>query len=62
MLNIKAFLGLVYYTSNLDEFLAQYAHTHPSLSRSQRKEKEKYARIFALRDRPHPLVTEETLL
>ena len=50
MINIKEFLGLTYYTSKLDEFLAEYGKDHPKLSASQRKEIEKYKRIYALRD------------
>ncbi len=52
MLNIKAIFGLLYYTSKLDEFLAQYDRHHPTLSISQRKEIAKYAKIGTLRDNP----------
>ncbi|TAK77234.1 MAG: hypothetical protein EPO11_02860 [Gammaproteobacteria bacterium] len=52
MINIKQILGLTYYTSELDQFLADFDKTHPKLSASQRKEKEKYARIYRLRDNP----------
>lgn len=50
MLNIKEFLGLGYYTSELDQFLAEYEKTHPQLSASQQREVEKYKRIYQLRD------------
>ena len=55
-MNIKEFLGLTYFTSKLDQFLAAYDKSHPKLSASQRKEVEKYARINQLRDhasQPH---------
>lgn len=51
MLNIKDFLGLSYYTSHLDEFLAYFNTTHTKLSASQRKEIDKYRRIYHLRDK-----------
>ena len=38
------------YVSPLDEFLNQFDQEHPKLSKSQQKEKEKYARIYRLRD------------
>lgn len=52
MINIKEFLGLLYYTSPLDNFLALFDKEHPRLSASQRKEIEKNARIAKLRDDP----------
>ena len=52
MINIKEFLNLTYYTSDLDIFLAEYENKHPRISASQRVEMEKYARIFSLRDHP----------
>ncbi len=52
MINIKALLGLTYYISELDQFLIEYDKSHPKLSTSQRKEIEKYARVYALRDHP----------
>ncbi len=53
MLNsIKKWLGLDYYVSPLDRFLKKYDKTHPKLSLSQRMEKNKYDRIFCLRDQP----------
>lgn len=53
MINIKEFLGLGYYTSELDLFLTEFDKTHPKSSASQRKEKDKYARIYRLRDNPN---------
>lgn len=50
MINIKEFLGLGYYTSKLDEFLAHFYQTHQKMSASQRAEMEKYNRIYKLRD------------
>lgn len=50
MINIKNFFNLNYYTSQLDLFLEAYRKKHPRLSESQRQEKEKYSRIFKLRD------------
>lgn len=50
MINIKSFLNLNYYTSELDQFLAQYDKSHPKLSASQQKEIEKHNRIFEKRD------------
>jgi hypothetical protein len=58
LINIKDFLGLGYYSSNLDEFLADFDRTHHKMSASQRKEIEKYRRVFALRD--HALNTPMT--
>lgn len=52
MINLKEFLGLGYYTSELDEFLENYDKNHPRLSASQRTELEKYQRIYSLRDNP----------
>jgi hypothetical protein len=53
MFNIKEFLGLTYYTSELDQFLKKYDEAHPKLSASQCQEIEKYAHIYALRDNPN---------
>jgi hypothetical protein len=53
MISIREFLGLNYYTSELDQFLIDFDQSHSKLSASQRAEKEKYARIFELRDNPH---------
>lgn len=52
LINIKEFLGLGYYTSELDTFLNAFDKNNPKLSLSQRKEIEKYRRIDALRDNP----------
>lgn len=38
------------YVSPLDKFMEQFDHDHPELSKSQLKEREKYARIYYLRD------------
>lgn len=46
----RRLMGLEFYTSPLDEFLAKYEQGHPGLSHSQRKEIDKYARISKLRD------------
>lgn len=45
MFNIKKFLNLEYYTSELDKFLSEYARKHPKPSFSQREEWKKYQRI-----------------
>ena len=60
MINIKAFLGLTYYTSELDQLLAAFDKEYPALSASQRKEKEKYNRIYQLRDNPDRPESEES--
>lgn len=55
MFNLREWLGLSFYTSNLDKFLENFRKTHP-LSASQRKEQEKYAKIRDSRAvRPNPL-------
>jgi len=61
MINIREFLGLSYYISGLDKFLAEFKKSHKKLSSSQRKEIEKYNRIYALRDQPAPPETKKTL-
>lgn len=61
MTNIREFLGLSYYTSSLDEFLAEFDKSHHKMSGSQRKEVEKYNRISALRDNPSQIETKETI-
>jgi hypothetical protein len=53
MINIKKFLNLEFYTSPLDLFLAKLRKTHPNLSASQRREKDKYADIFHQGDHTH---------
>lgn len=50
---LKNLFNLTYYTSELDDFLANFDKNHPKLSTSQRKEIEKYTRIFNLRDKPN---------
>lgn len=50
MTRFKAWLGLAYYTSELDQFLQTFDQSHPGLSLSQRKEVQKFARLNALRD------------
>lgn len=52
MINIKSLLGLDYYTSPLDIFLADFNENHPRLSESQRAEVKKYQRIYQCRDNP----------
>ena len=61
MINIKSLLNLDYYTSPLDEFLEEFDETHPKLSNSQRKEIQKYARIYKLRDDPKQVEAKDTL-
>jgi len=48
--NIKKFLGLDFYTSKLDQFLAKLRREQPTMSCSQQTEINKYQRIFQLRD------------
>jgi len=48
---IKAFLGLTYYTSEADLFLASLAHKYHQLTKSQQAEIEKHKRIVDLRDK-----------
>lgn len=45
-------LNLDFYVSPLDNFLNEYNHSHKELSKSQRKEVNKYARVMELRDNP----------
>ena len=49
---IKTFLGLDFYTSELDDFLMDFDKRHPQLSRSQRMELDKYKRVYERRDKP----------
>ena len=51
-MNIKEWLGLQYYISELDQFLTHLNRTQTKLSVSQQQEIEKYTRIFTLRDNP----------
>lgn len=60
LINIREFLGLGYYESELDQFLKHYDKTHPKLSASQRAEVEKYKRVYRLRDdsnQPEPKIS-----
>ena len=41
---------LTRYISEVDQFLQKFDSEHPSLSLSQQKEKDKYSRIYLLRD------------
>jgi hypothetical protein len=52
MINIKSLLGLDYYTSELDQFLTEFSKKHPKLTPNQRKEVQKYERVYRLRDDP----------
>lgn len=59
MINVRKFLGLEYFTSELDQFLIDFDKSHPKLSASQRQEKEKYMRINRLRDNPRAIEPED---
>lgn len=52
--NIKTFLSSFFKTSNyvseLDQFFHGFDKNHPRLSSSQRYEREKYKRVYQLRD------------
>jgi hypothetical protein len=61
MTTIREFLGLQYYTSPLDDFLAAFDESHRTLSASQRKEIEKYRRIYNLRDHTHAATETDKL-
>lgn len=52
MFNFREFLGLSFYISPLDKFLASFKKKHPKPSASQIKEIEKYQRISTQRDNP----------
>lgn len=60
MFNLREFLGLGYYTSEIDEFLAHFDKTHPGQSASQKAEIGKYRRIYNLRDRGDSAQSEKT--
>lgn len=49
---LKNFLGFGYYSSDIDQFLAQIHNEYPKLSPSQKQEQVKFAKIFELRDNP----------
>lgn len=53
MFNLREFLGLSYFVSALDQFLKAFDRKKTTLSASQRKEVEKYKRIYQLRDDPN---------
>lgn len=50
MINIRKFLGLDYYVSPLDQFLATLNERCGKPSDSQQAEIKKYQRVFKLRD------------
>ena len=50
---LKEFLNLNSYISELDRFLKHFDQINNKLSHSQLKEKEKYTRIYELRDKPN---------
>lgn len=50
MINFKKLLGLEYYVSPTDQFLAQYDQSHHGLSHAQRKEIDKSRKIAKMRD------------
>lgn len=54
MFNLKEFLGLGYYVSSLDEFLTDYDKNHAELSKTQKAEVTKHARVSKFRDQPTP--------
>lgn len=51
-MNIKKWLNLEFYISELDQFLKAFDRKHTKLSASQRKEIAKYKRIHEMRDMP----------
>lgn len=60
MFNLREFLGLTYFVSALDQFLKAFNLKKKTLSASQRKEVEKYNRIYQLRDNPKASESKET--
>jgi hypothetical protein len=60
MFNLKEFLGLNYFVSGIDRFLKDYDIHHNKLSHSQKLEKDKYARIYHLRDHAEKNDTKKT--
>lgn len=48
--SLKNFLGLAFFSSEIDQFLKKWDKDHPKLSSSQRAEINKYERIYRLRD------------
>jgi len=62
MFSLKEFLNLNFYISELDRFLKTFDKATNKLSASQLKEKNKYARIYQLRDKPsQPQIAEQSL-
>lgn len=61
MFKLSEILGLNRYISKLDQFITYYDRENPKLSASQIKEKEKYARIYHLRDTPSEVQPPEKL-
>jgi hypothetical protein len=57
---LQEFLGLGFYTSELDLFLKQWDQQHPKFSSSQRQEINKYQRIYRLRDQAVSLPETKT--
>lgn len=60
MFNLREFLGLSYFVSALDQFLKAFNRKKTTLSASQRKEVEKYKRIYQLRDDPNAPAPKRT--
>lgn len=58
--NIREFLGLNFYESDLDLYLKNFDEETPQLSCSQSNEVNKYKRIFLLRDKAIPQEKKKT--
>ncbi|OGT38426.1 MAG: hypothetical protein A3F12_02885 [Gammaproteobacteria bacterium RIFCSPHIGHO2_12_FULL_38_14] len=56
--SLKTWLGLDFYTSEIDHFLTNFDQKHSKLSESQILEINKYTRIYQLRD--HTTQKEQT--
>lgn len=52
---------LRHYVSPLDQFLAEFDKFHPGLSKNQKREVEKYRRIYRLRDGTKQPTTQNKL-
>lgn len=52
---------LRHYVSPLDQFLAEFDKYHPGLSKSQKREVDKYRRIYRLRDEAKQPVSNNKL-
>jgi hypothetical protein len=50
MIKLREFLGLSYYTSQLDKFLRNFRKSDRQLSKAQRAEIEKYQSVHQQRD------------